>query len=526
MNGAGHGDREYRGTRRRTEPTPEIDPAAAPEWEQFRPRGRRHKPPTDEREAVTPPPPAPAAAEPRAARAGQRRRAPDPESVFTPPRRGGPAPTPDQGFESAPPEPPQPSVPDVPEPPPYALPADGPAQEPERHREEAQLASLGFDGEDDGGDERSGRRRPKDRSSSRKRKGGKARPRRRVFPQVLALVILLVFVVGGGGVAVMWMRGYFAPPDFEGDGSGEAQVVIEPGQTGEQIGEMLVAEGVIASTRAFTNALRIEGVNDMRPGTYMLRQEMSAESAVGLLTDPAARIGFQVTIREGLRLTQILDEVHEATEVPLEEFEEIAEDPESFLEMPEYADARLDGYLFPDTYTFEPDVEAVEILQKMLDRYEAANEEIDFEGRAEERGYDPQEMMGIAAIAQAEAGSAEDMPKISQVVYNRLDANMELGMDSTCFFVINDYGIALTGEQLRECQQSGSEYATYGRDGLPAGPIVNPGLDAMNAALDPEVGEWLFFVTTDPENGITEFAETEAEFDELVRRFRETQEAE
>lgn len=522
MNGAGHGDREYRGTRRRTDPTPEVDPAAVPEWEQFRPRGRRHKPPTDEREAVTPPPPT--AAEPRAARPGPRRRVRDPESIFTPPRRNGAAPTPDQGFEPAQPETPQGPVRGEPEPPPHAQPVDGPTREHEDVSGAAQLAALGFESDDE--EDGSRGRRPKGRSPSRKRDGGKGRARRRILPQILALVILLVFVVGGGGIGVMWMRGYFAPPDFEGDGTSEAQVVIEPGQTGEQIGEMLVSEGVVASTRAFTNALRIEGVNDMRPGTYALREEMSAESAVTLLMDPATRIGFQVTIREGLRLSQILEEVHEATEVPLEELEGIADDPEAHLDLPDYADARLDGYLFPDTYTFEPDVEAGEIVQKMLDRYEVANEEIDFEQRAEEQGYDPQEMMGIAAIAQAEAGSAEDMPKISQVVYNRLDADMELGMDSTCFFVIDDYGIALSGEQLRECQQSGSEYATYGRDGLPAGPIVNPGIDAMNAALDPEDGEWLYFVTTDPENGITEFAETEAEFNVLVERFRETQEAE
>ncbi|RCV56614.1 endolytic transglycosylase MltG, partial [Marinitenerispora sediminis] len=359
--------------------------------------------------------------------------------------------------------------------------------------------------------EPAGRRGGGRRATRRRRKRG------RMSPAVLALVIVLMAGAGGGGAVAL--RTYVFPPDFDGEGSGEVEVAIGSGATGTDIGETLEEAGVVASVRAFTNA--IDGAH-VAPGTYVLREGMSAEAAMELLLDPESRIGIRVTIREGLRASQILAELSEATEIPLEEFEAAYADTAA-LDLPAYADKGPEGYLFPDTYMIDSGTPAVGILNQMVRRYDDAAAELELERRAEELGYTPNEIMAVAAIVQAESGGVDDMAKIARVVYNRLDQGMYLKMDSTCFYALGEYGIAMNAQQQQACRDSGSDYETYFREGLPAGPIVSPGADAINAALEPADGAWLFFVATDPENGVTEFAETEAEFWELVNRFNQSQ---
>ncbi|WP_017595136.1 endolytic transglycosylase MltG [Nocardiopsis potens] len=386
------------------------------------------------------------------------------------------------------------------------------AEEPEAEEAAAAAAAPEPPDDEDGGEDRPrrGRRASGRRSAGRGRKRGGRRT-----TLIAAGAALLVVVAAGGFVT----RSYLFPADYDGAGSGEVEVVVPDGATGSQIGDILEEAGVVASSRAFVNALDADA--HPSPGTYLMRSEMSADAAVGLLLDPEARIGVKVTIKEGERSDAILAQLSEQVGIPLEELEAAYEDTEA-LKLPEYAEEGAEGYLFPDTYTFSPDDTAEEVLGMMVRRYDQAAEdpEIDLEKRADEVGLEPDEVMSVAAIVQAETGSVEDMPKIAAVVYNRLDEGMELGMDSTCFYVIGEHGIALTNDQLAECKAAESDYATYGRTGLPAGPIVSPGEDAMKAALNPADGDWLYFVATDPEQGTTEFAETYDEFLVLKERFQ------
>jgi UPF0755 protein len=110
-----------------------------------------------------------------------------------------------------------------------------------------------------------------------------------------------------------------------------------------------------------------------------------------------------------------------------------------------------------------------------------------------------------------------DMPKVARVIYNRLNRTpeMKLQMDSTVMYGLNKFGIAATHEELK----SKSAYNTYARLGLPPGPIGNPGDHAIQAALKPADGPWLFFVTTDPKRGITKFTDSESEFFKLAEEF-------
>lgn len=375
------------------------------------------------------------------------------------------------------------------------------------------------------------RRGATQRSGGRERRtsaaGGKGRtPRRRGrrFAPAAALLTLLLIIGAGGGGGYWLLRTYIVPPDFDGSGTGEVEVVVGEGDTGSDIADTLAEANVVASSQAFVNALRGTDSNEIRPGTYELRREMSGTAAVERLLEPDALIAGQVTIPEGLRSEQAYNQIAEQTDLSAEDLENAAAEPEQ-LGLPSHAEGEVEGYLFPDTYTVDPSTSAEEMLRMMVERFDHAAEEVELEERAQERDLEPQEAMAIAAIVQAESGNLDDMTMVSRVIYNRLDIDMDLQMCSTCMYVIDDYGIALSEEQLRECLDADSDYATYGREGIPAGPIVSPGTDAMDAALDPEPGDWLFFVLTDPDAELTEFAETEEEFYELRDRYNQSEAA-
>jgi UPF0755 protein len=229
-----------------------------------------------------------------------------------------------------------------------------------------------------------------------------------------------------------------------------------------------------------------------------------------------------LTVREGMRLSQVLELLSEATGRPSAEFERAAKDGGA-LGLPAYAGGALEGFVFPAVYEFPPEASPREILAAMVARFGRAAEEAGLVEGAGRAGRTPLEILTVASIVQAESAREEDMPKVARVVYNRLDhtPEMRLELDSTVLYGLNKFGTRVSNEDLR----SRSRYNTYARLGLPPGPIGNPGADAIEAALKPDAGPWLFFVTTDPEKDVTKFAGSESEFIELVEEYRRNRRA-
>ena len=124
-------------------------------------------------------------------------------------------------------------------------------------------------------------------------------------------------------------------------------------------------------------------------------------------------------------------------------------------------------------------------------------------------------MLTIASIVQAEVPPA-DFPKAARVIYNRLEQDMPLQMDSTVAYALGINDIQLNEDQLA----TSSPYNTYANKGLPPGPINSPGEAAMEAALDPAEGDWLYFVTVNPVTGETKFTADYEEFLEFKREFQ------
>ncbi|WP_424531520.1 endolytic transglycosylase MltG [Sphaerisporangium viridialbum] len=354
------------------------------------------------------------------------------------------------------------------------------------------------------------------RSRSRRRQ---RRQRRKGFVAFFVAMIIIVGVLGVGGYyGYNWIRGVAIPKDFTGQGSGEVLVEIKEGQSATEVAQTLVDQGVVASERAFVNAIGAAGKSaSLQPGEYKLRKGMAASNAVPLL-DPKRRLQTTLTVREGLRLSQILEQLSTATGKPVAEFRKAAKDAKA-LDLPSYAKGRLEGFAFPATYEVSPKSSPDEVLAAMVARYKRAADDAGLVAGARRVGRTPLEIMTIASIVQAESGSVRDMPKVARVIYNRLNRSpqMMLQMDSTVMYGLNKFGIAATHEEIK----SKSPYNTYARLGLPPGPIGNPGDHAIEAALKPADGTWLFFVTTDPKKGITKFTDSEAEFFKLAEEFNQ-----
>lgn len=326
---------------------------------------------------------------------------------------------------------------------------------------------------------------------------------------MLAIIVLVGGLGAAGFYGYTWVQDVMTPDDYTGQGSGEVVVEIKDGQSASDIAQTLQEQDVVKSVKAFVNAVGAAGKSaSLQPGEYAMRKQMSAAEAVKLL-DPDKRLHEKVTLKEGLRLADTLKQLSKQTGKPLREFQQAARDVRE-LGLPPYARGKLEGYAFPATYEITPKMTASEILTKMVDRFNQTADKDDLQSKAKALGHTPHEIMTIASIVQAESGTEEDMGKVARVIYNRLDGNppRELAMDSTVMYALNKYGIEATHKDL----ESKSPYNTYEHMGLPPGPIANPGDDAIQAALNPTKGDWIWFVTTCPEKRITKFASVESDF--------------
>ena len=344
--------------------------------------------------------------------------------------------------------------------------------------------------------------------------GGKRR-KGRGLKGCVAVLVALVVLLGGFYVAltqgVSWVADQFqGPEDYPGPGTGSVEFTVNEGDVVAQIGRNLKADGVTASVQAFIDACGDE-CSGIQVGAYELQKEMKAADVKEVLVDPANLIGFPtVPIPEGLRLTEIVSTLAENTDYPEQAWNRALQQPDR-LGLPDYAEGNAEGYLFPATYEIKPGTKPVRVLKMMVDRWREAADAAGLEEKAAELGKTPGELMTIASLIEAE-GRGDDMPKISRVIYNRLDGpgdkggtNGTLGIDASIAYGLglSPGSTELTPDQLAE----DTPYNTRINAGLPPTPIESPGDDAIAAAANPADGDWYYSVTVDLSTGETKFYE-------------------
>ena len=376
------------------------------------------------------------------------------------------------------------------------------------------LPGSDIGGDDGGGDDggRGSRRSRRDRGRGGPPPGGK--PRRRRSGWLAGLIAIVVIV---SGLSVIGYEGFryieakYHPPNFAGQGHGSVTFQVFSGDTPISIAPRLVKAGVVASTQAFVSAAKgSKSTRQLEPGYFRLHKQMNAEAAWNLLVSQTTRIQTTVTIPEGLRLSQIIARLGSSTAFPASAYAAAAKNVAA-LGLPSYADSKLEGYLFPATYQIQPGMSPTDVLKTMVARFNQESDSISLPAAAKAGQVPVAHVMVIASLIQAEGGRLSDFPKIAEVIYNRLNNNMKLELDSTVEYALGKYGIIATNDQL----QVNSPFNTYLHTGLPPSPIDSPGDAAIKAALHPAHGTLLYFVTVDPKNHITKFTDSAAEFNKL-----------
>ena len=346
------------------------------------------------------------------------------------------------------------------------------------------------------------------RPPAEKRPGGRAARR----GLVLLVTVALVAAAALAAFTVLrpWLDGLRAPKDYPGPGSGSVSFVINPGDTGGGIGQRLQAADIVLTSGAFVEAFTADPkAAGIQPGSYTLKKQMKASDALAALLDPANRSVPRVTIREGMWVSEVFAALSKGTGTPLADYTAAAKDPTA-LGLPAEAKGNLEGYLFPATYEFAEHASAAEQLTTMVGTTTAKLTEL---GVTAAKAHD---VLTMASILEAEARTLADREKVARVLLNRIADHDYLQLDSTVSYAAQRRAVTTTDAE----RASTSPYNTYTHLGMPPGPIANPGLVSIQAALTPATGTWRYFVAVNPETGETKFANTFAEHQKNVALFQ------
>ncbi len=336
----------------------------------------------------------------------------------------------------------------------------------------------------------------------------------------LAVVVAAAVLIFGG--FFVWnktsdfLSGFGQVPDYPGPGKTAITVTIPDGASLDEIGGVLASADVIKSTKAWDAAVRTESrATSVQPGRYLMQTKMPAVEALRLLINPGdSRIRSQFTIPEGLRLTAQVDALAKGTKIKKSAFQAALKKPGD-LGLPSYAKNRPEGFLFPDTYELTSNATASSVLRQMVSQYKIQAQQTGFEAGAKKLKRTPYDVLTVASIIEREVNQDQYRAKVARVLYNRLDAGMPLGLDSTVIYAEN----LTTNTTTPKDRASTSKYNTYKYKGLPPGPISAPGKAALDAAANPANGKWLYFTTVNFDTGETKFASTAAEFEKIRLEF-------
>ena len=326
----------------------------------------------------------------------------------------------------------------------------------------------------------------------------------RVFVLFSFIITLLVFIT-------LLLReansGPQSAPDFEVGSAGQEVIVeILSGESGSEIGRKLESLSVVKSSAAFFRVAVADSRSErIAPGEHRIETRIPAKVALEQLLDPS-RIPNLIIVRDGQRLSEISESIINfgISKIELEKSIRKVFLPEMFKSK------NIEGFLYPAQYSFSKSVDGDEILSAMLNRFVSATKDIDW---SNEREFTPFEIMVIASLVQTE-GTPDVFGKVSRVIYNRLEKRMPLQFDSTVHYALGRRGeirVSLVDTKVK------NRYNTFVYPGLPPGPIGSPTKPAIDAALNPEVGNWLYFVTVKPfdtrfTNSYDQFLEWKAEY--------------
>lgn len=337
---------------------------------------------------------------------------------------------------------------------------------------------------------------------------------------LLAVLLSLVVVVGGGYLVYSKVHGFkfSSTADYPGPGEQDVTVTIIAGSTISQIADTLVEADVVASSKGFVRVAEDNpAAASIQAGSYVMKTKMKSTDALGLLVSRTTMVSHNITLREGLRNSEVVASLTEQSSLTAEHLNASLADPAA-LGIPEWGKGNPEGFLFPETYTYDNNTTSTQMLVKMTAQFDKISTSVDFVNQAKARGIDPYDALIVASIIEKEVNNQVYANDVAQVLYNRLAKGMKLQLDSTVIYAVNSPGTITTTDEERA---NDSPYNTYVHEGLPPGPISNPGQWALAAAVNPTSGDYLYFVAVNPDTGETKFANDWAGHEANVALFQQ-----
>lgn len=339
-------------------------------------------------------------------------------------------------------------------------------------------------------------------------------------------LLFLMLIIAVSGLYYVWNQ---LSPTKAGPA---VEVEITKGMSANSVSKLLEEKGIIKNSFIFGYylVLKEEGSN-FQAGTYELKPGMDKHEVIAKLNagDVIAKETVKFTIPEGFTVEQIAHKLNEEGIVNKEAFLKLASEERSWagaetvLLFPKEAENvkyRLEGYLFPDTYEVVKGISEEDIILRLLKEQDRKLASLpgDWVDQLDILGISMHEMLTIASLIEREVVIDEERAKVAGVIYNRLNEPMRLQIDATIQYALGEQKELLTNEDT----QLDSPYNTYQIDGLPPGPIANPSLDSIKAALYPEEHNYLFYVTKKDGSNSHLFAETFREHERNIEKSKQT----
>ena len=322
-------------------------------------------------------------------------------------------------------------------------------------------------------------------------------PRTRTFRAVVVMGLAFVALYLGG----QWLLGggeeaasdtTIATTDTVGV---PVTLRVPAGASARTIASLLQEADVIASARDFESAVEVGGYEQrLGAGTYDLTTGMAMDDVINTFLAGPSFETYRLTVREGLRIGEVLTELANQTVYTEADFETalVSGAVQSSLRQADGADLRAwEGLLFPDTYEFEIDASAAQILGRLASTMESRVSSIDWTAWTD-YGFTVYDGIIAASIVEAETKVDIDRPSVASVIVNRTSVGMALQIDATVLYAMDARGIGLTLADL----EVDSPYNTYQNVGLPPTPIGGPRLTSLQAVANPPATDYIFYVLT------------------------------
>lgn len=341
------------------------------------------------------------------------------------------------------------------------------------------------------------RRAERSPRTTRTQNGGKRPQKRRKKRHLTGFskgLIVLVICVVVGALSFTFMNHLMNPPAEEVELSGTTiSVTIPEGAGTEDIAKILKENDLISSVFGFKLTSKLEGFDGTyKQGTYNIDTGMTKRQIMELLQSGKIAADLKLTVPEGYTVKQIAEKAAETGICTAEEFIHEANngkfDYDFLKDLPE-REYRLEGYLFPDTYFLSESMTAHDVINAMLARFDQMYTK-EYQNAVASSGYTLDEIITLASMVEKEIKLPEERAKAAGVMYNRLRDGIRLGIDATVLYAVGKTAGELTQADL----DTDSPYNTRKIDGLPLGPISNPGEASIKAAIYPEDHNYLYYV--------------------------------